>query len=224
MYDFKHRCTEADIAEASDHFISWKKKRSGCNQSFFLHFVFRKNLTPLPPDMDTLKRPHLFLFPLLVLLSSLLHGCSAKKEKQLGLLPSAKGEKAEIILVMDSVQWKGSLGEEVRTVFTAETPGLTQPEPLFTLRFIQPFAFQNILRQHKNVVLIATFDSNTSGSRKMQSYFTPESQERIKSEEDLYMLVEEDEYAMGQIVIYLLGKMSRPSPKTCKPTATKSGT
>jgi hypothetical protein len=133
-------------------------------------------------------------------------GCTAKQEKQLGMLPSAKGDKGEIILVMDSVQWKDKLGDEVRKVFQEDVPGLPQAEPMFTVRFIEPHSFLNILRQHKNVVIITTFDMNTSGSQKLQRNYTKESIEKIRSNEDIFMLVTNDEYANGQLVVNLFSR------------------
>jgi len=67
-----------------------------------LSLKLKKNIHPL-----------LFLLPFIVLLS----GCSSKSEKELGLLPSAKGDTYEVILVMDTVKWNGALGDQIKDIF-----------------------------------------------------------------------------------------------------------
>ncbi|MBX2843584.1 MAG: DUF4837 family protein [Flammeovirgaceae bacterium] len=144
-----------------------------------------------------------FLFLLIILT---FWGCSAKQEKDLGLLPSAKGEVGEIILVIDTVKWKGPLGEEIREVFSRKIEGLPQPEAMFTVRNIDPNKFVSFLRQHKNIVIVTTFDENTAGSRKLREFFTPESITQIKNNENIFMTNSENEYAKGQLVMNLFSK------------------
>ncbi|WP_020530907.1 DUF4837 family protein [Flexithrix dorotheae] len=144
------------------------------------------------------------LFSFVVIFS--IWGCSAKQEKDLGLLPSAKGEVGEIILVIDTVKWKGALGDQIRETFSQKIEGLPQPEAMFTVRNIEPNSFVSFLRQHKNIVIVTTFDENTAGSRKLKEFFTPESIAQIKNNENLFMTNSENEYAKGQLVMNLFSR------------------
>ncbi len=136
----------------------------------------------------------------------LLTSCSSKSEKELGLLPSAKGDQYEIILVMDTVKWKGPLGDQIRDIFMEEIKGLPQPEPIFTVRDINPVAFKGFLRQHKNLVLVTTFDATTAGTQKLKEFFTLESINKVRENEDLFMTTQRNEFAKGQLVLNLFSK------------------
>jgi hypothetical protein len=39
-------------------------------------------------------------------------------------LPKANGKPGEIVLIVDSMEWKGPLGTELRNIFHATVPGL----------------------------------------------------------------------------------------------------
>ncbi|MEM1135738.1 MAG: DUF4837 family protein, partial [Bacteroidota bacterium] len=149
-------------------------------------------------------------------LSILLASCSSKSERELGLLPSAKGDQYEVILVMDTVKWKGELGEQIRDIFMEEIKGLPQPEPIFTVRRINPVAFKGFLRQHKNLVLVTTFDERTAGTQKLKEFFSLESIERVKNDDNLFMTSQRDQFAKGQIVLNLFGKDEQTLVKNLK--------
>ena len=147
--------------------------------------------------------------------------CSPKSDKELGLLKSAKGDQYEIILVMDTVKWNGKLGDAVKDIFMENIDGLPQPEPIFTVRHINPVAFNGFLREHKNIVMITTFDENTAGSRKLREFFTPESIQKVRNDDNLFMLRQTDEFAKGQIVLNLFGKDERTLIKNLKENKTR---
>ena len=80
-----------------------------------------------------------------------------------------------IILVMDSVQWKGELGTAMRRALNTEVPGLGRPEPLFLVRYIEPTLFNSVLNKTKNIILVATLDSKTKGGSVVRNFMTPNS-------------------------------------------------
>lgn len=143
---------------------------------------------------------------LMFMLPLLLGTCTTTDEQKLGLLPSAKGDSGEIILVMDSTKWNGKLGDAVKDVFRDRVPGLPQPEAMFTVRQVEPSKFQNYLRHHKNVVLVTTFDSKTAGSRYLKQFFTEQSIQQIKNDTSLYMNNTRNQFARGQIVMNLFSE------------------
>ena len=130
--------------------------------------------------------------------------CSDKKEDKAQYLPKATGKPGDVILVMDSVQWKGELGAEVRKIFRAVVPGLPQEEPMFNLIWVHP-ARLKLLTQIRNLVYVFTLDQTTAGSKALRRDFTPETLEKIKTDTSFYRFSRKDEYAKGQEVLYLFG-------------------
>jgi hypothetical protein len=130
--------------------------------------------------------------------------CSDKKEDSAQYLPKATGKPGDLILVMDSVQWRGELGAEVRKIFRAPVAGLPQEEPMFNLIWVHP-ARLKLLTQIRNLVYVFTLDQTTAGSKVLRRDFTPETLEKIKSDTSFYKFSRKDEYAKGQEVLYLFG-------------------
>jgi len=127
-----------------------------------------------------------------------------KKERDAEYLPKATGKSGDVILVMDSVQWKGELGKEVRKIFQASIPGLPQDEPMFNLIWVHPSRLR-LLTQIRNLVYVFTLDQTTAGSKALRKDFTPETLEKIKADTSFYRFSRKDEYAKGQEVMYLFG-------------------
>ena len=134
----------------------------------------------------------------------LLLSCTGKNGN--GLLPSAAGRPGEMILVMDSSQWKGELGKELRNIFREEVAGLPRPEPQFTLNHVEPQGFNSVLKTVKNLVLVTTLDKETPATRILKGYFTKSSLEKIQTNPNLFVYTSADEYAKGQTVMYLFGR------------------
>ena len=130
--------------------------------------------------------------------------CSNKKEDNPQYLPKATGKPGDVILVMDSVQWNGALGSEVRKIFRATVAGLPQSEPMFNLIWVHPSRLK-LLTQIRNLVYIFTIDQTTAGSKFLRRDFTPETLEKIKSDTSFFRFTRKDEYAKGQEVMYLFG-------------------
>ena len=133
----------------------------------------------------------------------LIFSCS-KQEQNAEYLPKATGKAGDVILVMDSVQWKGELGKEVRKIFQATMPGLPQEEPVFNLIWVHPSRMK-LLTQIRNLVYVFTLDQETIGSKTLRKDFTPETLEKIKTDTSFFQFSRKDEYAKGQEVMYLFG-------------------
>lgn len=120
-------------------------------------------------------------------------------------LPKATGKPGDIILFMDSVQWKGALGDELRKVFEADVPGLPQQEPMFKLICIQPINGKTLLTQIRNLVYVFTLDQQTIGSKSLRRNFSRETLQKIKTDSSFYLSTKIDEFSKGQHVMYLFG-------------------
>src|SRR5688572_23939453 len=89
-------------------------------------------------------------------------------------LPKANGKPGEILLIVDSLQWKDSLGSELRKIFHAEVPGLPQDEPMFTVIRAHPERNMRLLTTLRNLVYVFTLDQNTRGSRRLKETISKE--------------------------------------------------
>ncbi len=118
-------------------------------------------------------------------------------------MPTARGDIGEIILVMDSTQYAGGLGDKVKEVFREPMKGLPQDEPMFKLGKASPKRLNSILRSATNMIFVMTLDSKTSESNVMRGFFTDQSLKTIQRDTSIFMSVRRDEYARGQIVLYL---------------------
>ena len=130
--------------------------------------------------------------------------CNTQKDKNPNYLPKATGKPGDVIIIMDSLQWKGELGSAVRKIFRAEVPGLPQAEPMFNVIWAHPSRLK-LLTQIRNLVYVFTLDKNSSGSRSLRRQFTPETIEKIKSDTSFFTSTRQDEYSLGQEVMYLFG-------------------
>ncbi len=154
--------------------------------------------------MKTVNSSFIFLGVIFILTTACGEGGSSESSKS--LLPVARGEVAEVILVMDSAQWKGPLGIEIRKTFGVAMPGLPQEEPLFELKHVAPKLLNSVLKSAANMIFVTTLDNNTNSGRIMKSYYTEESIDKIKTDENLYYFTRKDNYARGQEILYLFGK------------------
>lgn len=141
---------------------------------------------------------------LLVLIILFSLGCDGKKET--ALMPKASGNSAEMIVVMDSAQWEGQLGDAVRSTFQAEIGTLPRQEYMFKINRVDPRKMNDVLKSVRNLIFVMTLDSNTPSSKTLKSYFTKGSIERIRSNDNLFVYTAPDEFARGQSVMYLFGK------------------
>ena len=140
-----------------------------------------------------------------IFLLGLLFSCKGNQNDDGSNLPIARGAPHEVILVMDSASWAGTLGDQVRETFMKAIPGLPQPEPYFDLKQVSPFALNQVLLSSRNLLYVATLDDNSAAGNKIKSYFTENSIERIKKDTGLFMYPKKNEFARGQDVLYLFG-------------------
>ena len=148
------------------------------------------------------------LYTLALFLSGLflsLTGCEPGSSDSSDTLPTARGASGEVVLVMDSASWQGELGDELRETFLKAMPGLPQPEPYFSVRYVDPFKLNKVLRNAKNMLFVATLNNDSRGGRKMRNYFTDASIERIQSDPNLFQFSKKNQFARGQQVLFLFG-------------------
>lgn len=119
--------------------------------------------------------------------------------------PKARGSIGEIILVIDSVKWAGPVGDQLKEIFESDIPGMIRSEAKFKVNTVDPRAMTRMLKMSTNLIYVTTFDDKGSASQAINAQFSKESKEKAMNDPDIYSLRMEDEYAIGQEVLYLFG-------------------
>src|SRR5690606_11433725 len=119
--------------------------------------------------------------------------------------PKASGEVGEILLVMDSALFQGPVGDAVREIFEEDIQGLVRQEEIFNIRRVAPGSMNRLLKRAPNIVYVTTFDGKTPGSKIINQQFNQKSKEMAQEDPKLFMLRVENEFAVGQEVLYLFG-------------------
>lgn len=141
-----------------------------------------------------------------ILYCLLFFGCNQTSDKiRDEFKPVAGGEVDEIILVIDSVHWQGELGSVVRSVYGEYIRGLPQDERQFAVNKVNPLKLNNVLRSARNMIFVMTLDKKTAESRAIREGFTDQSLKMIQRDSSLFYTVRRDEFAKGQLVLYLFG-------------------
>ncbi len=128
--------------------------------------------------------------------------CSDKKGEN---LPKAAGISGDMYLVMDSIQWKGSLGKLLDSTFNAEMRGLPRTEYTYNMHWVDPRKLNFILKQRRNLIFATTLDKQSHGAKIIKKIFTPDFVEKIKRDPTLYVTTSKNVFAKGQEVMYLFG-------------------
>ena len=146
-------------------------------------------------------------FIILILGATLFIECGeAKKSLQKEFMQTARGEIGEIILVMDSAQYEGVLGDAIKGVFREPMRGLPQDEPLFSISKAGPSRLNSVLKAATNMIFVMTLDSKSYESELLRNYFTSQSLNAIQRDTTQFYIIHQDEFAKGQVVLYLFAR------------------
>ena len=140
---------------------------------------------------------------------SVIFSCEINQKKIIensSFLPRASGENREMIIVMDSSKFQNQIGRSLVNIYGSFVQSLPQPEPKFDLRYIRPRKFNNILRHAKNIVMAFTLEGKSLDSEILRKNFNTESLEKIKNDPSFFYFIRRDQYAKGQVILYLFGR------------------
>lgn len=133
--------------------------------------------------------------------------CSPADRKT--FLQDATGRPGDLVIIMDSLQWKGPVANELNNIFSGETEGLPRPQPMFDVKWVHPSTKIGLIKQVRNLVMVFTLDQQTQGTKLLLKDFAPETIQKIQNDSSFYMSTIEDEYSKGQMVMYLFGRNSQ---------------
>ena len=98
--------------------------------------------------------------------------------------PKSSGNIHTISVVIDDNLWKGSIGNQIRNLFSSEFEGLPQQEPMFSLIHIPTKVFADFAREGRNIIQVSKSNIDTS-------------------------FITKNKYAAPQIVLSVKGKSSK---------------
>ncbi len=124
-------------------------------------------------------------------------------------LPAARGKTGEIIVVMDTAQWSGEVGDALRSVYAAELPGTLRGERMFSMRKAHATQLNNILKQHKNMIFVMSLERNSAASQRIKSFFPAEGLEQIAADSSLFYQIVPNQFASGQMALFLFGQTDK---------------
>jgi len=134
-----------------------------------------------------------------------LTSCDPESMSSNSAKPKARGIIGEIFMVIDSVKWAGPVGDELRKIYQSDLPGMIRSESKFSLKRIDPSEMNRMLKTSTNIIYVTTFDDKRSSSQIINSQFSKESKEKALNDPRIFSLRMEDEFAIGQEVLYLFG-------------------
>ena len=132
-----------------------------------------------------------------------LAGCGGESDFR----PRAVGQDAEILVVADSLDWHGAIGDALRETVGQFISTLPAPERQFDLRHA-PLATERDLemaRRRKNVIFAAAFNDSTNEAEYLRNVFDPATRETIR-EEGGVAVSRENIFRRDQQVYYIAGE------------------
>ncbi len=143
----------------------------------------------------------------LVLLITCLSACSENKGKQWTDKGLAFGPLNQVNILMDKKLWQGRLGDSVRNVLGKAYPILLSPEPQYDLRYISPEEFKKTALINKLRVYIS-FVNLTGDKALIPDWLVRERGDSlfIPTDKNYTVRVEQDLWAYGQLIIYIIGR------------------
>lgn len=148
--------------------------------------------------------------PHYVVFLCLASACQLETKKS--FLPPAKGQPGEVMVFMDSAYWAGSVGQALRSVLMEAQP-TPQPEPLFSLKYVNALQWPQLLKEHRNLIFTFTFERGSAQSTKIKRLFTPDALKKIQTDTALSLTVRKDLFAKGQKAVFIFSKNSKTLAK-----------
>lgn len=146
---------------------------------------------------------------IIVFFGLLFHACTSTPEQRAQNLPVATGKSGDVLILMDSLQWKSELGEEVRKIFSPEVDGLPRSEAMFKVIWVHPSKKIKLLTQIRNLVYVFALDQAGAGTRAITENLSESTINNIKSDTSFYLVNKKNEYSRGQEVMYLFGNTTQ---------------
>lgn len=137
----------------------------------------------------------------LVLTGAVLAGCGSGDFR-----PKAVGQEGEIVIVMDSSDWNGSIGDAIKETVGQFIGTLPAPERQFDLRQVDLVTERDLemARRQKNVIFVAPLSDTTNEARYIKNVFDSTAQRAIH-EGGGTAISRKDIFRRDQQIFYITG-------------------
>lgn len=142
------------------------------------------------------------ILPIFILITSF--SCQQTRDK-VGkeFQKTARGQADEMVLVADTAVWSRPLGDALNDLYSGYIVGLPQDEAKFNVHRVNPRELNSTLKTAVNMVFVMTLDNATSQGKETRRFFSNNSLKQIQMDSSIFMTVRKDEFAKGQVVLYL---------------------
>ena len=92
----------------------------------------------------------------LTIIALLLFFTSCKDAKETFVLGNSVGKSNQLLVVTELKDWKGEIGNNLRTFLGELVVGLPQPETTFSVTQIAPKGFGSMMNKYRNILVVQT--------------------------------------------------------------------
>lgn len=151
--------------------------------------------------------PFVRLFALLLFIASF-SSCGNDLAQAVSPTPTAFGKINALTIIADSTLWQSGVSDSVDYFFGAPYIILPQPEPIFDINYLSPerLSGQPAWQQLRNYIVMADLsDENSPTTQMVLADMTNEKIQQVRRE-GFGTAVANNKWAVGQQLIYLMGK------------------
>lgn len=135
--------------------------------------------------------------------------CSEELQNKLKSNPNALGIANQIVVISDKAIWEGPVGDTLRMLYEAAYPMLPRPESIFDLKHYTPADLEAgpLRKELRTYLYLADLSDNASiTARDIARDIGEEKILTIKREGVKNTTIGRDKWAMGQLMLYVVGK------------------
>lgn len=118
-------------------------------------------------------------------------------------LPESLGGEYEIVVIVDDEPLDAPHVQALKEVLTKNYPMLNQPEPWFTLSWIDVDNVNQLTRKNRNLILLSNRQAFGKVRQMARDIFGDEAIERMESDPKQYMIMGQNAWVKPQNVMYL---------------------
>lgn len=148
------------------------------------------------------------LSSLFLLFALVLSSCTNDMQRSLQPTPTAFGKINSLTVIADSTLWSSGYQDSIDYFFGAPYIILPQPEPIFDVRYIDPYRLsaQPAWQQLRNYIVLANLGDENSRTTQMVMNDLSDAKIQQVKQEGFGTAVGRNKWATGQQLIYLMGK------------------
>ncbi|AZQ43134.1 DUF4837 family protein [Nonlabens ponticola] len=128
------------------------------------------------------------------------------KEEPVRINDSA-GKLNDILIVVNSENWDGEIGDTIRNVLARPIDGLVRDEAMFTLNQVKPESFKGMLKKSRNYLFVRKSDTASVGIRK-NKYATPQIGVIVQGKDTREIAEQISENADNIVTIFKQGELT----------------